>query len=60
MVFIYVTTITLGLRLRQRHGKLQVESVTKESRLHFWECEGMNRHTPKWIPVLGVRIPMEF
>jgi hypothetical protein len=23
-------------------------------------CEGMNPHTPKWAPTLGVRIPMDF
>jgi hypothetical protein len=27
--------------------------------LHSWECEGMNPHTPKWIPTLRVGIPME-
>ncbi len=24
------------------------------------ECEGMNPHTPKWIPTLGIRSPMDF
>jgi hypothetical protein len=24
------------------------------------ECEGMNLHTPKWTPILGVRVPMDF
>jgi hypothetical protein len=23
------------------------------------ECKGMNLHTPKWAPILGVRVPME-
>jgi hypothetical protein len=23
------------------------------------ECEGMNLHTPKWAPTLGVRVPMD-
>ncbi len=23
------------------------------------ECEGMNPHTPKWTPTLGIRVPME-
>jgi hypothetical protein len=27
--------------------------------LPSWECEGMNPHTPKWTPTLGVGIPME-
>jgi len=24
------------------------------------ECEGMNPHTPKWTPTLGVKVPMDF
>jgi hypothetical protein len=24
------------------------------------ECEGMNLHTPKWTPTLGVGVPMDF
>jgi hypothetical protein len=24
------------------------------------ECEGMNPHTPKWVPILGIRILMDF
>jgi hypothetical protein len=24
------------------------------------ECEGMNPHTPKWIPTLGIGVPMDF
>jgi hypothetical protein len=24
------------------------------------ECEGMNPHTPKWVPILGVEVPMNF
>jgi len=23
-------------------------------------CEGMNPHTPKWAPTMGVRVPMDF
>jgi len=23
------------------------------------KCEGMNSHTPKWAPTLGVGIPMD-
>jgi hypothetical protein len=36
-------TLTLGLQPRQGHGKVWVESAR--------ECEGMNPHTPKWIPI---------
>jgi len=55
-----VTTLTLGSRPRQRHGKVQVGSATWESYLHSRECEGMNPHTPKWTFILGVGILMEF
>ncbi len=24
-----------------------------------WKCEGMNPHTPKWAPTLGVGVPMD-
>jgi len=24
------------------------------------KCEGMNPHTPKWVPTLGVRFSMDF
>jgi len=58
-VAIFVTTVALGLQPRQRHGKVGVEILTQESHLHFreceWKCEGMNSHTRKWTPTLGVR-----
>jgi hypothetical protein len=47
-------TLALGLRPRQKHGKMQAKNVTQESHLHSWECEGMISHTLKWIPTLGV------
>ncbi len=43
----YVTTLALGSWPKQRHGKVWVENATQES------------HTPKWTPILEVRIPME-
>jgi hypothetical protein len=36
------------------------KSAPRKSHLHSWECEGMNPHTPKWTPTLGVGILMEF
>jgi hypothetical protein len=27
---------------------------------NVWECEGMNPHTPKWAPTLGVGVVMDF
>jgi hypothetical protein len=23
-------------------------------------CEGMNPHTPKWVPTLGIGVPVDF
>jgi hypothetical protein len=37
----HVTTLTLGLRPKQRHGKMWVKNATSESHSHFWECERM-------------------
>jgi hypothetical protein len=37
----------------------KAESATHESHLHSRECEGMNPYIPKWIPILGIGIPME-
>jgi hypothetical protein len=54
-----VMTLALGSRPKQRHGKVWAKSTTQESHLHSWECEGMNPHTPKWTPTLGIRILLE-
>jgi hypothetical protein len=55
----FVMTLTLGLQPRWRHRKVQAKSASRESHLHSQEREGMNPHTPKWTPTLGVRILME-
>jgi hypothetical protein len=55
----FVMTLTLGSQPRQRHEKVQAKSATWESHLHSRKCEGMNPHTPKWTPTLGVEILME-
>jgi hypothetical protein len=59
-----VATLTLGLQPRQGLAKVQAKSEAWES--HFMlrprsvgECEGMNPHTPKWSPTLGVRVPKD-
>jgi len=46
-------TLALGSWPKQRHGKVQAESATRESHLHSRECEGMNPQTPKWTPIYG-------
>jgi hypothetical protein len=58
--YFHVATLALGSRLRQEVARLQAK---KETREHFTcsreckECEGMNPHTPKWAPMLGVGVP---
>jgi hypothetical protein len=55
-----VATLALGLRPRQGVARLRANRETQE---HFTcsreckECEGMNPHTPKWTPILGVGVP---
>ncbi len=55
-----VTTLTLGLQLRQRgcgpRGNSRVTSHTPGS---VRKCEGVNLHTPKATPTLGDRILMD-
>jgi hypothetical protein len=54
-----VTTLVLGSQPKQRLAKVQTENETWES--HFMlprGYEGMNPHTPKWAPTLGVGNPI--
>jgi hypothetical protein len=64
-----VATLAMGSWPRQRLAKVQAKSEARES--HFmlmgmWECgsvgecEGMNLHTPKWVPIVGVGVSMDF
>jgi hypothetical protein len=54
-----VATLALGSRLRQGVARLRAKRETQE---HFTcsreckECEGMNPHTPKWTPMLGIGV----
>ncbi len=34
--------------------------VTSHAPENVGECEGMNPHTPKWVPMLGVGVLMDF
>jgi hypothetical protein len=47
---------SLGLMTKARACK--VAGQEKELRSER-KCEGMNPHTPKWAPTLGVRVPMD-
>jgi len=52
-----VTTLALGLRPMQEHGKVWAENATQESHSHserVKECEGLSSHIPKWIPTLKI------
>jgi hypothetical protein len=40
-----------------QEGSLGVTSCVPKS---VGECERMNPHTPKWTPILGVGVPMDF
>ncbi len=40
-----------------QEGSLRITSHVLES---VGECEGMNLHTPKWTPTLGVGVSMDF
>jgi len=59
--WIVVTTLALGLRPRQGLVKVRTKSEPKShiSCRSARECKGMNPHTPKWAPTLGVGVSME-
>jgi hypothetical protein len=55
-----VATLALGSWPRQGVVKLWAKWETREHSTCSWECkecEGMNPHTPKWTPMLGVGVP---
>jgi hypothetical protein len=54
-----IMTLTLGLRPRQRHGKMRVNNHIHTLR-NARKCKGMSPHTPKWTPTLGIGVPMDF
>jgi hypothetical protein len=58
-----VTTLALGSWPRAKEckgvGQEGNPRVTSHAFGSVEECEGMNPHTPKWAPTLGVWIPME-
>jgi hypothetical protein len=49
-----VVTLALGLQGCGQRGKPENHISCSH------ECEGMNTHTPKWVPILGVGVPMDF
>jgi hypothetical protein len=54
-----VATLALGSRPRQGVARLRAKWETQEHSTCFRECkkcEGMNPHTPKWTPMLGVGV----
>jgi hypothetical protein len=55
VVDVVVTTLTLGSQPRQGVARL----LAKRKIWSAKECEGMNPHTPKRTPILGVGVPMD-
>jgi hypothetical protein len=41
-------------------GQKGIPGVTLHAPMSAKECEGMNLHTPKWTPILGVGVPNGF
>jgi hypothetical protein len=61
-LIINVTTFTLGSRPRQTCkgvGQEWILGVRFHAPGSVGKCEGMNPHTPKWTPTLGVRVLMD-
>jgi hypothetical protein len=51
-----VATLTMGLRPRQGLARACKGASQKKKPGSEGRCEGMNPHTPKAIPTLGVRV----
>jgi hypothetical protein len=49
----------LGLATKARACKGATKSEVRESHFSVRECEGINPHTPKWAPTLGIRLLMD-
>jgi len=60
-----VATLTLGSRpmqglLAKVTSQEWSSGITFHAAMNMGECEGMNLHTPKWAPTLGIKVPMDF
>jgi hypothetical protein len=59
-----VVTIVLGSQPKKGLAKVGWEWCQLGVTFHVPEsvrgCEGMNPHTPNWVPTLGVGVPMDF
>jgi len=55
-------SIRLATKARACKGESQKGSpgITSHAPRSVGECEGMNPHTPKWTPILGVKVLMDF
>jgi hypothetical protein len=51
--------LTTKARAYKGAGQEGSPGVTSHAPRSIGECEGMNPHTPKWAPTLGVRVPMD-
>ncbi len=61
---IYCRNPNLGLTTKRKAcksaGQEKSLGVTFHAPKSAKECEGMNLHTPKGIPTLGIRVPVNF
>ncbi len=59
----YVATLALGFTTKAKAykgaGQEGSMGVTSHALGSVGECEGMNLHTPKWAPTLGVGVLMD-
>jgi hypothetical protein len=59
----YYRNPILGLATKARACKGEDQEgssgVTSHAPKSIGECEGMNPHTPKCVPILGVGVPMD-
>ncbi len=64
LVMHFVTTLALGSQPKQGLAKVRTKRWSPKGTFHaprsVGECEGMNLHTLKWVPTLGVGAPMNF
>jgi hypothetical protein len=59
----FCCNLNLGLATKAKAckgaGQEGSPGVTFHAPWSVGECDGMNLHTPKWAPTLGVRVPMD-
>jgi len=64
LLFVICCNPSLGLATKARAckgmGQEGSMGVTSHALRSVGKCEGINLHTPKWVPILGVGVLMDF